>query len=489
MKAFIFRRRAICVIAVFFAVFIVFSGCIFFGGSQYSVYASFPPDSEYKGTEIRFGEKNNSESSDYVEVKSVKVYDRYAKAVVKAHKKGTEHISFKVDTSTAEGTSSYVTQEDIRIGVNNVIYNNIRQKLYIALAAFSLIMFVYYFVLFIHNIKTNRYSYNCIFFLSVSIIFLLMLAVWCGAMFYSIVNFHMTSSAALFTINENLTLAITIITLPLTFLFALSVSISNIELMNKEGYRPRNALGIAVSAAMMLGLAAVGALVFLNNQSSNKIVPVLYSVISALYVVFETVLICTVFCGIYVSRFTPSYDKDYIIILGCAIKEDGTLYPLLRGRADKAIEFYRTQLEKTGKKAFFVPSGGQGSDEVIAEAQAIRNYLIEQGIPEEQIIPEDKSTTTLENMRFSKNIIEARNSGAKTVFSTTSYHVFRSGIIASSAGLDADGIGSRTKWYFWPNAFLREVAGLFVSQPKKQIIILLAIAAAAGIGSFAYSFI
>ena len=39
----------------------------------------------------------------------------------------------------------------------------------------------------------------------------------------------------------------------------------------------------------------------------------------------------------------------------------------------------------TGKDIIFVPSGGKGDDEVISEAQAIKNYLMEQGIDEGNI--------------------------------------------------------------------------------------------------------
>ena len=112
------------------------------------------------------------------------------------------------------------------------------------------------------------------------------------------------------------------------------------------------------------------------------------------------------------------------------IKADGTLYPLIRGRVDRAIEFYKKQYEKTGKKAVFVPSGGKGSNEPMAEAEAMKRYLLEQGIPEEQIMAEDQSKNTLQNMIFSKRLIEEKNPNAKVAFSTTNFHVFRSGIIA-----------------------------------------------------------
>lgn len=76
----------------------------------------------------------------------------------------------------------------------------------------------------------------------------------------------------------------------------------------------------------------------------------------------------------------------------------------------------------------------------------MKRYLLEQGIPEEQIMPETSSANTLENMKFSKALIS--DSSAKVAFSTTNYHVFRSGIFANQAGLKAEGMGSKTKWYF-----------------------------------------
>ncbi|MBP9988528.1 MAG: YdcF family protein [Ruminococcus sp.] len=489
MKGFILKHRAVCVLLIFVTVCILFCSFIFIGGSRYSIYVNFPQSNECKNVEVFFGKGSERTTSDIFTVTKTKIRDRYAKVTISAKNKGAENVSIKVHTVSSEGKSDFFYLEKVRSGINNTIYNNVKKYFYVALAAFSLLVCIQYFALFMFHLKNDRFSYNSIFFLSVSIILLLMLAVWCGAFGYSMVNFHMPTSETLHTINENLTIFIIAITLPLVFLFSVSVSVSNIQLMRKEGFRPANGLGIAVSIVMMLGLAVVAVLVYLNGTTQSVLYEIIYAVVSSLYVVFEVILICTVFCGIYVSKSRVSYDKDYVIILGCAIKKDGTLYPLLRGRADGAVDFYFNQLKATGKKAFLVPSGGQGSDEIMSEAQAIKNYLLERGIPEEQIIPEMKSTTTLENMRFSKEIIDRRQKDAKTAFSTTSYHVFRSGIIASTAGLKADGIGNKTKWYFWPNAFLREVAGLFVSQPKKQLMIIFLIALFAGIGSYLYTLI
>ena len=122
-----------------------------------------------------------------------------------------------------------------------------------------------------------------------------------------------------------------------------------------------------------------------------------------------------------------------------------------------------------------MPSGGRGSDEVISESLAIKNYLIEKGIKENQIIIEDKSTNTIENMKFSKAKIDELKKDAKISFSTTNYHVFRSGVIANNQGIECEGMGSKTKWYFYTNALIREFIANLVQERKKHITIILLI--------------
>ena len=119
-----------------------------------------------------------------------------------------------------------------------------------------------------------------------------------------------------------------------------------------------------------------------------------------------------------------------------------------------------------------MPCGGQGSDEPIAEAEAMRRYLLEQGIPTERIEVEDRSRNTYQNMSYSRAIIERDRRDARVVYATTNYHVFRSGVWANLAGLPAEGMGSRTKWWYWPNAFMRECAGLMLNRVPQELLLL-----------------
>lgn len=144
--------------------------------------------------------------------------------------------------------------------------------------------------------------------------------------------------------------------------------------------------------------------------------------------------------------------------------------------------------------ATFVPSGGQGPDEVMSEAQSMANYLQEvRGIGPERIACEGRSTTTRENMAFSREVIEGhagRDANELAVgFSTTNYHVFRGYVSAHQAGMAVEGMGSKTKYYFWPNAFLREFAGLLAHRWQALFQVYAIVAAVYLLATFVYLYV
>ena len=269
------------------------------------------------------------------------------------------------------------------------------------------------------------------------------------------------------------------LTLPCIIILAIYSVITNIILIKKEGFNSKNLLGILLAALALIGLLGSQTLYYVIARAltRNKLF-IKYTLdicINATLSYLYTLIIATLYCNIKAGNYTPAYDKDFVIILGSKIKEDGTLTPLLKGRVDKAIDFANKQYEKTKRKIVYVPSGGKGNDEIIAEAEAIKNYLIKKGIEEKQIIIEDKSTSTIENMKYSKSKIDKINDKGNIVFSTTNYHVFRSGVIANNQGIKCEGIGSKTKWYFYTNALIREFIANLVQQKKSHIVLILMI--------------
>lgn len=320
--------------------------------------------------------------------------------------------------------------------------------------------------------KVLRYSYQAIFFSGLAIwetlISVLLMRVW----------YMKDTMLNVYSVLQMAAMEFMLCSFPFMLIFCIALSASNVRLIRKEGFRPRNALGILISVVMIVGLLLN---IPLSNSFSSgsdlqvRVASACTGIYSSVYAFMECFLIGAILCGILAAKHEPEYDMDYLVILGCKVRKDGTLYPLLQARVDRAIGFYRKQLEMTGKKAVFVPSGGQGPDETISEAAAMKRYILEQGIPAEQILTEDQSKNTEENMRFSGNLIRERTPDAKVAFSTTNFHVFRSGIISRENQFEPDGMGSKTQWYFWPNAFIREVIGMMAYKWKSIVIVLLPI--------------
>jgi len=180
-------------------------------------------------------------------------------------------------------------------------------------------------------------------------------------------------------------------------------------------------------------------------------------------------IISTMLCNF--SR--PKKNQDYIIVLGSWVK-DGKVTPLLASRVDKAIAFYHKQ-KKERLPPKLLLSGGKGTDETCSEAQAMKDYALSKGLPEQDILLEDQSISTLENMKFSKKIMDglSNNQPYKCIYATNSYHLLRAGIYARKAGLNINGIGSKTRLYYFPNALLREYIAYLYMHIKWNIAFII----------------
>ena len=268
--------------------------------------------------------------------------------------------------------------------------------------------------------------------------------------------------------------------LPLIIALALYSIITNIVLIYKEGFKFQNLLGIIFGICITLG-AFASQFIFeiiknINLINSNLYIKKFIDIgLNSVLCYFYCLTLATLYCNIMAAKHKPNFDKDYVIILGSKIRKDGTLTPILQARVDKAIEFAKEQKEKSNKKIVFVPSGGKGEDEIISEAEAMKNYLIEKGISSKDIIVEDKSKNTYQNLKFSKQKIDEDNKDGKIIFSTTNYHVFRSGVIANNEGIDCEGMGSKTKWYFYTNALIREFIANLFNQRKQHFALITSI--------------
>lgn len=165
--------------------------------------------------------------------------------------------------------------------------------------------------------------------------------------------------------------------------------VEGIKVIKHEGLKFTNLLSLGFSIGLFVYLF-IGPIFF---KSSNKIMTVLYAIISFTVLYFLSVLAS--YClSAFLNTFHlfKSRKLDYIIVLGAGIKGE-QVTPLLASRIDQGIEIL-----KKNPKALLIMSGGQGKGEDIPEGEAMARYAINKGIDESKIIIEDKSTNTKENL-------------------------------------------------------------------------------------------
>lgn len=192
-----------------------------------------------------------------------------------------------------------------------------------------------------------------------------------------------------------------------------------------------------ISVSMILIYILISAKNIAYKNKYTKVIYQIYRIIMILFISSFIFLQSAIVINMYKTKDISNVKPiDTIIILGAKVNENG-VSKTLKLRLDKGIEYYNKN-----KDINIIVSGGQGEDEVTTEASAMRDYLLENGVNEENIILEDKATTTLENIIFSKKIMKDLNLGNRALIITSDYHLFRGRFIASILGIDNEGLCS-----------------------------------------------
>ena len=170
---------------------------------------------------------------------------------------------------------------------------------------------------------------------------------------------------------------------------------------------------------------------------------------------------------------------DYVIVLGARAKEHAVSNSLKK-RLDKAIEY-----SEKNPDTILVLSGGRGKDEPVSEAMAMYQYLVYNGVDPDRLLLEEQSTSTVENIAFSKVVIERHRSAQKSGKGrppkalgsegapkvedkpleigvlTSNFHVFRAVMIARHWGMEnVRGIAAGSDRVLFIHMCVRECASI-----------------------------
>lgn len=164
----------------------------------------------------------------------------------------------------------------------------------------------------------------------------------------------------------------------------------------------------AIWLVLAVGLGCLSLLAHLKNQIREK-VSLRTEVTFVTVIVAMLVVFLSVEAAMGVNFFSlQKQSADYVIVLGAQV-HGRTMSKTLEYRLDKALEY-----AKVHPNTVFILSGGREQGEKVSEASMMYEYLKNHGVPEYQMIKEERSTSTYENLVFSQRLIEEREKNRRT---------------------------------------------------------------------------
>lgn len=181
-------------------------------------------------------------------------------------------------------------------------------------------------------------------------------------------------------------------------------------------------------------------------------------------------LYATCLIGFGRTRLYPVRHADTLVVLGAGLTNGDQVGATLETRLTTALAFAARQ----SHPVTILVSGGQGADETISEAAAMARYLRAHHFPAEHIIQETTATNTLTNLLNSQRLLTALpHQGGHVVIITSSYHLFRTQLVARYLGLRFKGLGAPTPGSVLPMAWAREFLAIIMLHPRLHRGVLL----------------
>ena len=247
-------------------------------------------------------------------------------------------------------------------------------------------------------------------------------------------------------------LAITAVVLLTVVTVAIFLVLNGVVMMRRERRSPAHLLSLLFGLAL-LAYVSVSLLIVRSGQE-EWIYWVIVSVPLAGYLgfVFTAYVLYAWVYGLSARWFaTPA---AAVIVLGAGLN-GRQVTPLLANRLRRGLDVYRrSRTENAG--TVIITSGGQGPDEEASEAQVMSEWLIAHGVPSENVILEEHSRNTEQNLAYSRELLDSRHVVGPVAVVSSNYHAFRAALLMRRAGMNGYAIGAPTARYYWPSATIRE---------------------------------
>jgi len=216
--------------------------------------------------------------------------------------------------------------------------------------------------------------------------------------------------------------------------------------------------GFQFTITLCFAFAATLVLMYYLRKFPTPLTTGIFRTLCALLLLGSIAAAITAVFIVKASHSSPQPGCNCIVVLGAGVR--GSVPSLaLSERVGAAYDYLSANPDTVA-----VLSGGQGPGEEITEAACIYRELTAMGIDSSRLLLEEKSTSTMENLTFSLDLLESQTGTrpAKIGIVSSEYHLFRAQLFAKRLGLEAHGIPAKTSWFALRlNYYLREIVAVW----------------------------
>lgn len=248
--------------------------------------------------------------------------------------------------------------------------------------------------------------------------------------------------------------------------FAAFLIASGITLVRREGVGISRLLSIGLGVGLLAYVGLVIAVVATNSARAFTWLLLLGLPAAYLGFAFVAFLLYGALYPALMARWGGPVAA--VVVLGSGLIE-GRVPPLLAARLLRG----RQVLDRSGvADAVLVTSGGRGVDEPVAEATAMADFLVADGFPAEQLLAEDRSRNTDENLSNTAMLLASRGIDGPIAVVTSNFHAYRAALLMRRHGLAGYAVGAPTVRYYWASAVIREFLAILRDHRWLNIILL-----------------
>lgn len=182
----------------------------------------------------------------------------------------------------------------------------------------------------------------------------------------------------------------------------------------------------------------------------KKLIKLLIKIFLALAIVLELLVI-------FNNSKRPTTSPEYIIVPGARCKNNEPMLAL-KYRLDSAYEYYTINGGAKNGGAKIITTGAESQGETISEAMIAKNYLVSLGVNESDIITEENSKNTIENLEFASDIA---GKDKNYLIVSNGFHMFRLDLISKYIGIKHELYSAKTPQDILVKNYLQEVASIF----------------------------